>query len=350
MRATSILFALAAGGGLALAIAAPVLAQDQAQPAQSKAPTALAPSAMSASTPTQPARSPDSQSALAPFAMTQTAASPDDNAIVVTGKANAKPAEIRQQAHDITRTAVKYRNPLAKFQDKVCPGIVGMPQEMAEIMVDRIRYNAERVGLDVAKEGKCDPNILVLFVRNGQGVMKELQKTKGYLFRRMDGVEMRELTRKGPVRVWTNTEIRSRQGDTLQGDNTGDLTQIPTLNIAQSQSHIFLAHRLDITNSVILIDIPAINGMSVVQIADYVTMRAFAETKPVDGDAAATTVLTLFNPAKEAAPRELTDFDLAYLRTVYQGVDSLNAASKLASINTKLRTVQAERSKGETAD
>jgi len=324
MRAKSILIALATGATCALAVPAPGLAQ-------------------------VPAPAAERPSALAPDLITQTAATPDDNAIVVTGKTEAKPAEIRQQAHAITRTAVKYHNPLAKFQDKICPGIVGMPQGMAEIMVDRIRYNAERIGLDVAKEGKCDPNILVLFVRNGQGVMKELQKTKGYLFRRLDGVEIRELTKKGPVHVWTNTEIRSRQGDTLQGDNSEDLTQVPVLNIAQSQSHIFMAHRLDITNSVILIDIPAINGMSVVQIADYVTMRAFAETRPVDRDAAATTILTLFNPAKEAAPRELTDFDLAYLRTVYQGVDSLNAASKLASINARLRTVQAERAEKEAA-
>ncbi len=114
------------------------------------------------------------------------------------------------------------------------------------------------------------------------------------------------------------------------------MTKIPTLNIAQSQSHIFLAHRIDINKAVIMIDIAAIDGMGVVQLADYATMRAFAATNPVNGDAAASTILGLFDPAV-ARPRELTDFDLAYLRTVYEGVDSLNAASKLDSINSKLR-------------
>lgn len=326
MRAKSVLIALAAGSAGALVFAEPTLSQ-------------------------APVKAGGSQSALAPSALSQSAPTADDNAIVITGKTDAKPAEIRKQATEITKTVVRYHNPLAKFQDKVCPGIVGMPVDMAEIMIDRIRYNAERVGIDTAMEGKCQPNIMVIFVRNGQGVIKELRKTKDYIFRKIDLQELRALAKdSGPVHAWTNTEVRSRQGDTLQGDNDADLTQIPVLNVAQSQSHIFLANRLDITNSILLIDIPAIDGMSVVQIADYVTMRAFAQTKPVNGDPAASTILTLFDPENTAAPRELTDFDLAYLRTVYQGVDSLNAASKLASITTKLRTVQAERAGKEAAE
>jgi hypothetical protein len=112
------------------------------------------------------------------------------------------------------------------------------------------------------------------------------------------------------------------------------------LNVGQAQSHIFLAHRLDITSSVIMIDIAAIDGMRVVQIADYVTMRTFARTNPVEGGSAATTILSLFDAGNMARPRSLTDFDLAYLQAVYGGTDGLNAASKLASINSKLRAIQ----------
>lgn len=283
-------------------------------------------------------------SALVPSAMTQAAPTTrEEDDIVITGKTDAPPAEIRRQARDITpMMSSKYRTPLAMFQDKVCPGIVGMPAEMAEIMVDRIRFNAERVGIRTARIGDCQPNVFVIFVRNGHATIKQLAKDRGHLFRNISFYEYKALLADpGPVHVWNNTVVRSRQGDMLQGDNSADLTKVPVLNVAQSQSHIFLAHRIDISNSIVLIDIPAIDGLSVVQLADYATMRAFARTKAVEGDLAATTILNLFDPNEDAPrPYELTDFDLAYLRTIYEGVDSLNAASKLAAINRKLRDVQ----------
>lgn len=271
-----------------------------------------------------------------------------DEEIVVTGQVEQPPAEVRKQARSITRSAGPvYDTPLAMFQEKVCPGIMGMPVELAEVMVERIRYNAERVGLELAPEGDCRPNILVAFVQNGQATIKDLAKKKGYIFRYIPYAELKEMAADaGPVHAWVNTQIRSRQGDILQGDNEGDLTRIPVLNVAQSQSHIFLATRLDITNSVILLDLPAVNGLSAVQIADYVTMRVFARTRPVTGDAAVSTILSLFD-AGSARARELTDFDLAYLRSVYGGIPNLNAASKLARINNELADLQRERAQAE---
>jgi hypothetical protein len=303
---------------------------------------------MSALALAMPARAAD-QSALAPSAMSQSTKPPSDDEIIVNGKTDAPPAVIRQQAEAITRaTPVKRSYPLAMFKDKVCPGIVGMPAELAEVMVARIRANAERIGLQTASLGNCDPNILVLFVRNGQGVIKNMTKKESYLFKNISHAEMKDLAADpGPVHVWVNTEVRSRQGDRLQGDNSADLTQVPTLNVGQAQSHIFLANRLDITSAVIMIDIKAVDGLGVPQIADYVTMRTFARTNPMEGDPAATTILSLFDPGNAARPRALTDFDLAYLQAVYGGTDGLNAASKLASINSKLRAIQTD---GKTGD
>lgn len=291
-----------------------------------------------------PAKGGDDQSnsALAPTAIGLGQPKAEDE-IVVTGKAEAKPAEIRQQARAITAQSVQYDYPLAKFQSQVCPGIVGMPTAMADIIVDRIRFNAERVGLKTAPLGKCNANVLVIFVRNGHGVIKNLSKSASGLLSNVKFADLKDLQADtGPVHAWVETLVRSRQGDTLVGSNDGDMTKIPTLNVAQSQSHIFLAARIDISKAVVMIDLRAINGMSVVQLADYITMRAFAATNPVKGDAAASTILGLFDPEHPAHPRELTDFDLAYLHTVYDGVDSLNATSKLASITRKLKLVQAQ--------
>lgn len=274
--------------------------------------------------------------------------STDRTAIVVTGKSEQTPAAVRKQARKITQVGGGvYHTPLAQFQDPICPGIIGVSREVAEVMVDRIRDTAEQIGLDTAREGTCTPNILVIFVANGQQAIKALAKQRSYLFQRITAPELRAMIAdKGPVHAWVNTTVRSRQGDELQGSADLDLMNPPRLNVAQSQSHIFLAHRLDIVSSIVMIDLPAANGMSAVQLADYATMRAIVRTRPVEADTSVSTILSLFDPAG-ARPAALTDFDQAYLRTIYGSIANLNAASKLAHINKRLRAQQAEREEEE---
>lgn len=260
--------------------------------------------------------------------------------IIVTGSPEPTRRAVEKQARAITQADGYYRLPLAQFQDPICPGIMGLPVDMAEMLVDRIRYNAERIGLDTAREGKCTPNLLVIIVGNGQKEINALKKKHGYLFKLITTAELRELAADpGPVHAWANTLVRSRQGDVLQGD--ADLGQVPTLFVAQSQSHIFLAHRLDIVNAVVMLDAQAINGLSITQIADYATMRGLARTRPVDGDGAIDTILSLFSP-EGARPYEMSDFDLAYLRSLYGDIPNMPAVTKITRVNKELRKQRKE--------
>ena len=45
-----------------------------------------------------------------------------------------------------------HSEPLARFQDPICPGILGLPRGFAEAMVDRIRFDARRLRIDAAAE------------------------------------------------------------------------------------------------------------------------------------------------------------------------------------------------------
>jgi hypothetical protein len=112
-----------------------------------------------------------------------------------------------------------------------------------------------------------------------------------------------------------------------------------------SDSKIFFATRLDIAQSVVVIDIKAIDGMSVVQIADYVTIRAFARTRPVSADASASTILSLFDKSAPA-PRELTPFDLGYLSGLYASRGNLPASVKIGAVPREIRKQLAKASSG----
>jgi len=259
----------------------------------------------------------------------------DTAEIIVTGTPQPTRRAIEKQARAITRTELFFRLPLAQFQDPICPGIMGLPVATAQLLVDRIRYNAERIGIDTARDGKCEPNVIIAVVGNGQAEIKALKARRGHLFKLISTSELDELAADpGPVHAWANTMVRSRQGDILHGD--AENGEIPTLFVAQSQSHIFLAHRLDIVSAVVMLDAAAINGLSVVQIADYATMRGFARTRPMDGEGSVDTILRLFDP-ETARPGEMSNFDIAYLRSLYGGIPNIPAVSKIAGIGRELR-------------
>ena len=119
------------------------------------------------------------------------------------------------------------------------------------------------------------------------------------------------------------------------------LTDPPVTQMWMAHSKLYLTIRQDITQVVVLFDREAVRGLSLVQLADYATMRSFARTRPVDGAAPLDTILALFDPA-HAPPPGLTDFDQAYLRSVYQDIANLPAAMKLGGVGDELERLAAE--------
>lgn len=261
--------------------------------------------------------------------------------IVVSGRRIGTQQQVEQQARDISLIdGSPLHEPLGRFRTGVCPGIIGLPREMAELVVDRIRYNAERIGADLAPPQECAANMIIAFVRDGRSEVAALMKGKHYLFNQLTKDEGDALlAEEGPVRAWHNVVVRSRFGDEIRGEAVAahrNLTAPPTLYVANSHSHIFLSHRRDIESAVVVIDVGAIDGLSINQIGDYVTMRGFARTRPASAEAANDTVLSLFEAdAKQVAG--LTPFDLAYLKTLYRSYDGARALTTLAATGRAIR-------------
>ena len=95
----------------------------------------------------------------------------EDDSIVVTGERD-RPAptsrEVNRQARDISAISSDiYDKPLARIEDRLCPGVIGLKQDAAELMVDRIRWNAERLDMWMADETGCSPNLIIAFVEDG---------------------------------------------------------------------------------------------------------------------------------------------------------------------------------------
>jgi len=282
----------------------------------------------------------------APAAAPESTALPADD-IVVTGERPTH-REVSRQARDITAIGSDVRDrPLARIEDRLCPGVIGLKRNAAELMIDRIRWNAERLNMWMADDTDCRPNLIIAFVEDGKAEIAGLVDRQPWLFDTMTTFERRALLAEdGPVRVWTTAETRTRDG--MRIARRDNLTDPPVAQMWMAHSKLYLTIREDITQVVVLFDREGVRGKSVIQLADYATMRGFARTRPAGGDASLDTILALFDPGHEP-PMELTDFDQAYLRSVYKEIANLPAAMKLLDVSDELERVQREEAETATA-
>jgi hypothetical protein len=271
-------------------------------------------------------------------------APPPSSDIVVTGS-KVKSREVEKVARAVTPPGDLYREPLAQFQEPVCPGILGMSAEFSDVMDMRIRSVAERARIRVAKPGKCRVNLLVIFVPNGQLAMQNLSHKGPWLFGNLSpsalgdlatDPELKDLAADpGPVHAWVNSEIRSREGNPLTG--RGDPDEPALTKTSGGHSHMFMYARRDIVGSVIVIDTDAVVGKTVSQIADYAAMRGLARTRPPGTEAKIETILSLFDGGATPPPEEITRFDLAYLRAVYGAVPNIAGITKLGLVAQEMK-------------
>lgn len=220
------------------------------------------------------------------------------------------------------------REPLARFQDPICPGIVGLRTDAAEQMVGRIRETIHALGLRLADEGDCRANLLVAVLADGGAFIDNLEREKSYLFAEMNREEAAALTNAtGPVRALLRVRARTRDGMPIA--RREDLTSLPETTMWMAHSKVYTATRNDILSALVMFDRAAVSGLSVIQLADYATFRALAHTLPQNTAARPDSILALFEDGGER-PAGLTEFDRTYLAALYQGMPNLPASARIA--------------------
>jgi hypothetical protein len=225
--------------------------------------------------------------------------------------------------------------PLARFEEPLCPGIIGLEVDGARAMVARIRENAARLGLRTAAEDGCNPNLMVVFLVDGQDYLQRLSRERGYLFNSLSHHEQEDLlAREGPARAWLTTETRTRDGMWVgERDNAAE---IPMAGMWSAHSLIYVPTRQDITAAMVLIDRDAMAGRSITQLADYATLHGLAAFVPAAAPETPT-IQRLFSDDPGGAIAGLSAFDLAYLERLYSSIPNLPASMRLQGLEGMAR-------------
>ena len=266
------------------------------------------------------------------------ATDPDESQIIVRGgrPEEVSRSDVQRQARAIAGTGDVYDRPLARFEDPLCPGIIGLAADQASLIIDRVRDIAVDLDLRLQDDG-CDANFIIMFTPDSRSTLRGMMDRQPALFQFHDAGEKREMLAPGPARVFTVVRPRTRDG--MAVGQARDLTNPPVLSTAMAHSKIYTAIRYDITSVTVMLDTDAVKGKSLNQLADYAAMRGLAQTRPID-DPAMDSILTLFDA--EAPPMHMTRFDLAYLRSVYEWIPNLPAITRINGVNRQLRKLDEE--------
>ena len=220
--------------------------------------------------------------------------------------------------------------PLPRFEDALCPGVVGLRRDAAEAMVGRMRANAEMLGLRMADSGDCEANFIVAFVADGQSFLSGLEDRSSYVFAEMSHDERTALMAEpGPARALLRVRTRSRDGMPIS--RRENLTDIPQATMWMAHSKIYTATRNDILSALVLFDRDEIRQLTLDQLADYATFRALVHQPPDPSAHEQGSILSLFDSGG-TPPAGLTAFDRAYLARLYTGMANLPAQAKLADL------------------
>lgn len=209
------------------------------------------------------------------------------------------------------------RRGLARWNRRVCVGVVNLQFDAAQYLADRVSTVAESLGVE-AREPGCDPNVVVIFTEDGAAMAQALVGENRRAFRMGIGgvdrgnVGLRDFQETdAPVRWW-HVSVPTHE-DTNQVAVRLPGRGPPIIRIMGSRLNNEIEDHLN--KAMIIVDVDGLEGTTFAQLSDYIAFVSLAQVDPDAEVAGYDTILNLFgNPS---APQGLTDWDMSYLTALY---------------------------------
>lgn len=211
-----------------------------------------------------------------------------------------------------------FQETVPRYFEPLCPRVTGVESKVARMVETRLRAVADYVGLDEA-DADCSPNAFVIVLDEPAKMFDRLvAKRPGllgdYRTRDLHVRAIRGALKAGkPLVAWNQIDVRNIDGPMIQ-----DIDGPPTLR-TPSSSRLRTAGFQAKSVSVVVFDKKQLADVEAVQMADIAALHLLASPRRyADLDTVTTpTMLTLFRKGPKKSPREMTDFDRAYLKGIY---------------------------------
>jgi hypothetical protein len=262
--------------------------------------------------------------ASAPVAVAAPASPPEVTAEVTV---TARRAELAPRvAKFVDQIAVLHNDEgLPRWQVPVCPLVTGLSREAGEFLLGRISQVASDANVPLAGE-HCRANLFIFVTGKPVQLLQAMQNRKrDVTFGDATPTLVDEFI-KNPrvVRVWYNTMMRTPEGtppnqgppNAAQILGTG-LPGLRVYNDLDRTSHILLSKTWTFSYVFVVADEARLSAVTRGQFADYVALVSLADIKPGAHLGDAQSILKLFDGAPSAALPGLSDWDRAFLKSLY---------------------------------
>lgn len=264
--------------------------------------------------------------------------------IVVQGIRNPS-EEIGRFVNALTETPLSGQ--LSRFDRAVCPVVVGLGDARGATIARRMRQVADAAAIPVDNPG-CKPNVLLFVTRDKGDLISQLYRKYPNYF---DGVQRSDVKRMisdpSPAAAWHVEGRIDADGIAVQRDRISGREIIERTDTA---SRLSTASRPHFLASIVVVDLDALGGLSLTQLADYAAMRTFGRTDPSRAArSSAPSILSVVEASMDSpVPLTLTKWDLAFLKSLYAS-DANRSASRQRSEMTRIvgQKLQDERKDGD---
>lgn len=207
---------------------------------------------------------------------------------------------------------------LARWDGKVCVGVVNLRGEAAQAIVDQVSRRMLDVGLDIGEPG-CKPNILIIATTDGAATARALVQARprnfnpGFSGTRLTLAALERFqANDNPIRAWRLTVP-------VDADTGAPTVRLPgedyKYRAVRQPSRIRTQDRNIFARTFVILDVAQTTGFDVGALGDYIAMVSLAQIDDRAEVSGYDTILNLFTDP--SGPRQLTDRDLGYLRALY---------------------------------
>jgi hypothetical protein len=221
---------------------------------------------------------------------------------------------------------------IARWNDPICPRVIGLDPAHASFVVGRIAAVARSLRINVAS-GRCHGNIVIVVAGDADDFTAALVRRYPRLFRgARDNLatpgEIARLLQPRPVRWIAASATGNSEGAPIVED----------INRPSIRSRLTQSTMENATLAFIIVDANKLQGLVWSQLADYLALVALARPA-MDASYDAATMLSIFQlrDAGGQGPRQLTSWDRSLLRGLYTTNASTNAARQRASIAAQMQ-------------
>jgi hypothetical protein len=260
-----------------------------------------------------------------PAEVTSTGSRPFQDEVIVTARREQLAPRVRAFVNEIL--VPERGEGLARWHVPVCPQVSGLQRENGEFILAQISEVARGAGVPLAGE-TCRPNLFVFVTLDPKRLLQDMEtRGRAGTFGHATPVDIDEFIATPRVaRVWYNSAMETPDsftaasgfppfGQVAGGGGPGLQAKVTT--DWERSSRVTRATELAFTGICIVIDKGHLQGVTLGQLADYIAMVGFTQIRPSAQLGDAPTILRLFDGAPQAAPPGMSDWDQAFIKSLY---------------------------------